>query len=524
MIGNPPMNATTGPSPRHTNALLLTSTFVIAVCGLVYELLAGTISSYLLGDSVYQFSIVIGLFMAAMGLGSYTSRYVGTRLLEVFVAGQLFIALLGGTSALVLFHAFSVLDNYNAFLLLELIVIGAAVGLEIPLVIRILQDYQVLKVNVSNVLTVDYLGALFASLLFPLVLVPQLGLIRTSVLFGLLNATVAGMAIWIFRDEILKPRLLAAGCAACVVFLGGAFVQADRIPGYFESRLFEGEVIFANTSPYQRIVVTRNSQTISLFINGALQFSSIDEYRYHESLVHPVMSLSRRRRQILVLGGGDGLAVREVLKYAEVEQVTLVDLDPAITNLFQRNPLLTKLNADALNDPRVAIVNDDAWRFLEATDRRFDVVIIDLPDPHNLSLSKLYSKSFYTLLAQHLNADGLLVTQATSPVFALEAFWCIATTLGAVASPFQTDEFLQVRPYHAYIPSFGEWGFVLAAPHLPAWDRIELSVATRFLDNNALQSMDTFPRDIAAIETQVNTIHTHVLPNYYDQGWARWYE
>lgn len=518
------MNTALSPSPRHTNALLLTSTFVIAVCGLVYELLAGTISSYLLGDSVYQFSIVIGLFMAAMGLGSFTSRYVGARLLEVFVAVQLFIALVGGTSALVLFHAFSVIDNYNAFLLLELVIIGAAVGLEIPLVIRILQDYQVLKVNVSNVLTVDYLGALLASLLFPLVLVPQLGLIRTSVLFGLFNATVAGMAIWIFRYEILKPRMLTAWCIACAVILGGAFVQADRILGYFESRLFAGEVIFATTSPYQRIVVTRNDQTINLFINGALQFSSIDEYRYHESLVHPVMSLSRRRQEVLVLGGGDGLAVREVLKYDQVQHVTVVDLDPAITNLFRQNVLLREINAGSLSDPRVNVVNDDAWRFLEATDRRFDVVIIDLPDPHNLSLSKLYSKSFYTLLSQHLNADGLIVTQATSPVFALEAFWSIAMTLRAVPSPVQTDEFLQVRPYHAYIPSFGEWGFIMAAPHLPAWDRIELTVSTRFLDPNALGSMDTFPRDIAAIETQVNTIHTHVLPKYYEQGWARWYE
>jgi spermidine synthase len=518
------VSSTITPSPRHTNALLLTSTFVIAVCGLVYELLAGTISSYLLGDSVYQFSIVIGIFMAAMGLGSFASRYVGTRLLEIFIVVQLFIALIGGSSALVLFHAFSVLDNYNIFLLLELVLIGAAVGLEIPLVIRILQDYQVLKVNVSNVLTVDYLGALIASVLFPLVLVPQLGLIRTSVLFGLLNATVAGMAIWIFRFEILKTRALTAGVIVCVAMLAGAFIQADRLLGYFESRLFAGEVIYATTSPYQRIVVTRNTQTINLFINGALQFSSIDEYRYHESLVHPVMSLSRRRQEVLVLGGGDGLGVREVLKYQDVKRVTLVDLDPAITNLFRHNPLLTSLNADALNDPRVDIVNEDAWRFLEATERRFDVVIIDLPDPHNLSLSKLYSKSFYTLLSQHLNADGLIVTQGTSPVFALEAFWSIVSTLRAVPSPTQIDEFLQVRPYHAYIPSFGEWGYIMAAPYLPAWDRIELSVPTRFLDANALLGMDVFPRDIAAIEAQVNTIHTHVLPKYYEQGWARWYE
>ena len=196
-----PTAATLASSPRHTNILLLASTFVIATCGLVYELLAGTISSYLLGDSVYQFSLVIGLFMAAMGLGSYLSRYIGAQLLEAFIVVQIAIALIGGSSALVLFHAFSVLDNYTAFLLLELVLIGTLVGLEIPLVIRILNDQYLLKLNVSNVLTVDYVGALFASLLFPLVLVPQLGLIRTSVLFGLLNAVVAAMAVWVFRAE-----------------------------------------------------------------------------------------------------------------------------------------------------------------------------------------------------------------------------------------------------------------------------------------------------------------------------------
>jgi spermidine synthase len=197
-----------------------------------------------------------------------------------------------------------------------------------------------------------------------------------------------------------------------------------------------------HTSAYQRIVVTRNGATVNLFIDGALQFSSIDEYRYHESLVHPAMSLSRRREHVLVLGGG--LAVREILKHPQVKRITLVDLDPAITDLFSSNKLLT-----TLNDPRVSVINDGAWRFLECTEQRFDVVIIDLPDPHNLSLSKLFSRSFYTLLARHLHADGLMVTQATSPVFATQAYWSIANTLAAVPSPYARGYFLQVHPYHA---------------------------------------------------------------------------
>jgi spermidine synthase len=253
-----------------------------------------------------------------------------------------------------------------------------------------------------------------------------------------------------------------------------------------------------HTSAYQRIVVTRNGATVNLFIDGALQFSSIDEYRYHESLVHPAMSLSRRREHVLVLGGG--LAVREILKHPQVKRITLVDLDPAITDLFSSNKLLT-----TLNDPRVSVIND-------------------VPDPHNLSLSKLFSRSFYTLLARHLHADGLMVTQATSPVFATQAYWSIANTLAAVPSPYARGYFLQVHPYHAYVPSFGEWGFVIAAPHLAAWETINISVATRFLDTAALLSMTQFARDIAAVDAQINTIHTHVLPRYYEQGWSRWYQ
>ncbi len=509
---------------RAAQSLLLASTFVIAVCGLVYELLAGTISSYLLGDSVLQFSLVIGLFMAAMGIGSFASRYVGQRVLDVFIAVQLFIGIVGGTSALVLFYAFSVLDNYSAFLLFELVAVGAAVGLEIPLVMRILKDYRVFEVNISNVLTVDYLGALFASLLFPQVLVPQLGLIRTSVLFGLLNVVVASLAMWTFRLELRGRWKFSVALTLCFTLLVACFVRADNILGYFESRLFAGDVIHASNSPYQRIVVTRNGPVINLFINGALQFSSIDEYRYHESLVHPVMSLAPRTKNILVLGGGDGLALREVLKHGTVEQVTLVDLDPAITNLFRSNALLNDINHRAYDDPRVRVINDDAWKFLESTEVRFDVVILDLPDPHNLALSKLYSKSFYTLLAQHLSADGLLVTQATSPVFATQAFWSIVNTLSDVPSPYHLEETLQTLPYHAYVPSFGEWGFVIAAPRLRAWGDIRISVKTRFLDAEALAGMPSFARDIAAIPAEVNTIHTHHLPKYYEQGWAQWYE
>jgi len=510
-------------SDDHINVLLLVSTFVIAVCGLVYELLAGTISSYLLGNSVYQFSIVIGLFMASMGLGSYLSRFVTENITDVFIGVQMAIALVGGFSAIVLFFAFSHLDNYSVFLVVITGSIGALVGLEIPLVIRILRDVRSLKINVSNVLSVDYLGALAASLLFPLVLVPQLGLIRTALFFGVLNLLVAFIAVYVFSDLVRRRAALIASGMVLGCSLISGFFYAERFTAFFESRLYSGEVIYAATTPYQRIVVTRDGNVVSLFLNGAMQFNTLDEYRYHEALVHPAMNVGRRHESVLILGGGDGMALREVLKYPDVTRVTLVDLDPAITELFSRNPVMQKLNGNAYADNRVTVVNRDAWKFLEDNTGRYDVVIIDLPDPHDLSLSKLYTRAFYTTLAKRLTESGVIVTQATSPFYARHAFWCIDTTLAATRSALDLNSTLFTVPYHTYVPSFGEWGFVMASQRRLDWERIQVPVATRYLDAQRLGEMTSFPSDMGRVDTEVNTLVTHRLTAYYERGWSRWY-
>lgn len=509
---------------ERANALLLLATFIIAVCGLIYELLAGTVSSYLLGDSVYQFSLVIGLFMASMGIGSFLSRYISGRVAETFIGIQLTTGLIGGYSAIVLFYAFAYLDNYQPFLLLLSVVIGTLVGLEIPLVMRLLKEYRILRLNVSNVLTADYIGALAASLLFPLVLLPQLGLLRSALLFGLFNVFVAGLGLYIFKATLTAYRKLVVSAILAAFFLTLGFVYANAIDGFFQSRLYSGEIIFAETTPYQNIVISRDGEVMSLFINGQLQFNTLDEYRYHEALVHPAMALASRRRNILVLGGGDGLAVREILKYPEVKDVALVDLDPAMTGLFRGNPLLARLNDQALQDSRVDIVNQDAWKFLEGNKRFYDVVIIDLPDPNDTALSKLYSRGFYSLVAKHLGAEGVMVTQATSPLFAREAFWCIAQTVQAAPSPTRLNGKLDILPYHVYVPTFGEWGFVLASSRKLDWQAVEIGVPTRYLNDIALKSMPLFPPDMDFVETKINTLQTHPLVGYYENGWRSWYQ
>ncbi len=506
------------------NYSLLFATFIIAICGLIYELLAGTVSSYLLGDSVYQFSIVIGLFMTSMGVGSFVSRFIRERIAEAFIGIQVAIGLVGGFSAIILFYAFTYLDNYQLLLLLISVTIGSLVGCEIPLVIRLLKEYRELRVNVSNVLTVDYLGALAASLLFPIVLVPQLGLFRSSLLFGILNVLVAGLGLYTFRVRIQRTVLLLVTVLLAFIVLIVGFHYVKNITHIFQSKLYSGEIIFSKNTHYQNIVVTRDSDVFSLFINGNLQFNTLDEYRYHESLVHPVMSLSRRHNDILVLGGGDGMAVREVLKYPDVQSITVVDLDPVITDLFKNNALLSRLNQQSFQDKRVTIVNKDAWKYLEFNEGLYDVIIIDMPDPNDLQLSKLYSKSFYKLVAKHLAAEGLIVTQATSPLYTNEAFWCIETTLQQTPSPLHLNATLNTLPYHTYVPTFGEWGFVIASLRSISWENLHIGVDTRYLNKTIFTSMVQFPPDMARIEVKSNTIDTHPLVHYYESGWNKWFK
>ncbi|MBT6275967.1 MAG: polyamine aminopropyltransferase [Chromatiales bacterium] len=512
------------PAPRETQTALLLATLVIAVCGLVYELLAGTISSYLLGDSVYQFSLVIGVFMAAMGIGAFLSRHVQGNLASAFVWVQLALGVAGGLSAPVLFYAFSALGNLPVILILVLVVTGTLVGLEVPLIVRLLKEERTLRVNLSNVLTVDYAGALFAALLFPLILVPQLGLIRTSLLFGLLNVGVAGIALYAM-PHLLKSHRRPLGVLTVMTAVGliTALFAAEEMERIFEDRLYNGDIILAQTTPYQRIVVTKDGDVTSLFLNGGLQFSSIDEYRYHEALVHPPMTLAERHESVLILGGGDGLALREVLRYRAVKKVTVVDLDPHVTALFKDNDQLAALNGRAFHDSKVKLHHADAGKFIESTNEVYDVIIADLPDPRDVNLSRLYTGVFYAKIAKRLAAGGVFVTQATSPFYAREAFWSIVTTLEGVPSPYRAKQELSVVPYHAYVPTFGLWGFVAASPRHIDWKRAQVAVKTRFLDMQTLERMPQFPPDIGRLDVDPNDIHTHALTRYYDLGWSRWY-
>ena len=495
------------------NQALLFSVFVIVSCGLAYELIAGALASYLLGDSVLQFSTVIGTYLFAMGIGSWLSRYVERNLVARFVQIELLVGVFGGLSAAALFFVFVWFSApFKLALYLAVSLIGILVGLEIPLIMRIMKRDLSLKDLVSQVLTFDYLGALAVSILFPLVLVPHIGLVRSALLFGLLNVLVALWALWLFREQLHGALWLRAQAVASFVVLAVGFGFAGRFTSFAEAQLYAYEIVYTETTPYQRIVVTRWKDDLRLFLNNNLQFSSRDEYRYHEALVHPGLATLPGARRILVLGGGDGLAVREILKYPQVEAVTLVDLDPGMTQLFSTAAPLRSLNADALLSPKVRVINEDALQWLEQNDERFDFVVVDFPDPSSFAIGKLYSAAFYRLLEKHLTADALAVIQSTSPLYARQSFWCIARTL--------EDAGFVATPYHALVPSFGEWGFVLAGRR--AYRAPErYPVETRFLTAEVTPTLFQFPKDMARVDAEINRLNNQVLVRYFEQEWRQ---
>jgi len=514
--------AVDGPSPDgpaltpRQMSVLVVAIFVAGLCSIVYELLIGTASSYFLGDSIQQFSITIGLFMAAMGLGSYLSRRLTDQALRQFVIVEIALAIGGGCSIPALYALFAFTDLYQPAMMLLIIGIGALTGLEIPILVMMLRRQTTLKKNISNVLSLDYLGALAATLLFPFVLLPMLGIFRSSLAVGLLNLAIALLVLRTFRDELEPSQRQSYVTASALAGLAlcGMFVASPQLLKPWHNAVYEDRVVMMEETPYQKIVMTRGQDDVRLFLDGNLQFSSVDEYRYHEALIHPAMQAAPHKAQVLVLGGGDGMAVREILKHAEVQAVTLVDLDPAMTKLSRNHPVLKRLNGGAFEDPKVTVVNEDAMVFLRDHDQRWDVVVGDLPDPNNTALSRLYSREFFGLVRKRLAETGVYVTQSTSPMFARKAFWCIEASIRAAG--FAT------RPYHTYVPSFGDWGFVMAARQDIDVEALHVEVPTRFLDDATLPRLFVFERDLRGGDVELSTLDDPKVLAYYLQGWKRW--
>lgn len=499
---------------------LVYAVFVAGLCSIVYELLIATTVVYFLGDSVKYFSLTIGLYMAAMGLGAYLSKYVTGSLLRVLVAAEVALGLLGGFAVPVLYLAYSQTEAFLSVYVVLTLAVGLLIGLEVPFLTRLLETYESLRISIAHVLSLDYLGALVATVAFPLLLLPFLGVFRSGLVLGLINMTIGLVLLWCF-SHALGPvargafKALSLLIAAAIVT---ALVLANQVLAAWNESVYDGRILHSERSLHQEIVLTRYRDDIRLYLNGSLQFSSLDEYRYHESLVHvPVAFMTDGRPlSVLVLGGGDGMAVRELLRHDRVRAVTLVDLDPAVLRLAQENVHVSRLNGHSLTaDPRVRVVADDALVELEKRSRLYDLIVADLPDPHSTELARLYSREFYRLVADNLAPEGVFVTQATSPLYAREAFWSIHATVARV--------FEHTRPYHLLVPSFGDWGFVVASrrPLDPATATLP-ALETRYLDPRVFKGLFVFEKDLRTGEVEVSTLDRPVVLNYYLDGWRHW--
>jgi len=495
--------------------ILLFSVFILSLCGITYELVLGSLATYLLGNPVQQYSITIGFFLSSMGLGSWLSRYILKDLIRNFIRIEVMLGFVGGISVIVLNYLFSFSAAFYLLHIFTLVIIGTLVGLEIPLLTRILRRSGALRDILANVLTLDYLGGLAGSLFFPLLLFPFMGRILTCLVIGILNIAVA--LIVIARVEYTGKRrsdyLMPIGTILLLIAL---VVNSGAITHFLEKKFYFDDVVFSQRSRYQEIVLTRNSDDFRLYLDGALQFSTSDEYRYHEMLVHVPLSLCKTRsKKVLILGGGDGLAVKDCLLRKDVAAVTLVELDPLMIQLAKNNSTMKRINRDALKDDRVRVVIGDAYDFLIKNHRLYDVIIADFPDPHDEVISKLYTVQFFSLIRRSLHRDGVFVTQSTSPLFAREAFWCINATMKKI--------FPHVVPYHAFIPSFGDWGFNMAVPaggenflHIK---KEKKGGERKFFSPETFQAARHFAPDMNRVPVEINTFNKPVLYSYYIKGW-----
>jgi Predicted spermidine synthase with an N-terminal membrane domain len=538
--------------------LLMLTTLIISGCSMVYELIISAVSSYLVGDSTLHYSITIGLYMFAMGVGSFLSKYIKEDLFNWFTNIEIGVGILGGLSSLLLFLANLYLDSYELVMYVEIILIGTLVGAEIPILTRIIEmDKKNLRLTLSNLFSFDYIGGLIGSVAFPLLLMPKLGFFATAFMAGSFNLICACLIVFKYQSRIKGASYYKAFtiCLLIIMIIGMFF--SENIGSFIENGLYRDHIILSEQTQYQKIVVTRHKDDVRLYIDGNVQFSSMDEYRYHEALVHIPMSVTSDRSEVLILGGGDGMAARELLKYPETK-ITMVDLDSEMTRICSEDKVIAELNNNSLISDRLTIYNMDAYEYLENCNKKYGVVIVDLPDPNNEALAKLYSNVFYRMCGNVLVPGGVVNVQSTSPYYATKSFWCITKTM-------ESEGFI-VAPYHLQVPAFGDWGFNMAvkadndfvtmsddsniendnenvisdssntnnekimdgkSAYRFEYEKIRIddNLETKFLSNDNIQSLFIFgkdekPADMNDIE--VNQLTKPVMIQYYNDAVRNW--
>ncbi len=499
------------------------TTLIISGCSMVYELIISAVSSYLVGDSTLHYSITIGLYMFAMGVGSFLSKFIKKDLFNWFANIEIGVGVIGGLSSLLLFLSNLYLESYEIVMYVEIILIGTIVGAEIPVLTRIIEsDNKDLRITLSSLFSFDYIGGLIGSVAFPLLLMPKLGFFATSFMAGTFNLMCASLIVFKYQERIKAARLYKTITIVLMLLMIFGMVVSENIGNFIENGLYRDTVIMSEQTPYQKIVVTRHKDDVRLYIDGNVQFSSMDEYRYHEALVHIPMSVTGDRSQVLILGGGDGMAARELLKYPDTE-ITMVDLDSEMTRICSENKVISKLNEGSLESDRLTIINMDAYEYLEKCTKKYGVVIVDLPDPNNEALAKLYSNVFYRMCGNVLEPDGVINVQSTSPYYATKSFWSVTKTL--------ESEGFTVAPYHLQVPAFGDWGFNMAVKqdneYIEDVEKIKIDpeITTKYLTAENIPALFKFGKDEMPAEGEVveaNQLTRPVMIEYYNDAVRNW--
>ena len=550
------------------DTLLILTMAVLAGCGLIYEYLLSHYAGRVLGVMESTIYTMIGLMIVSMGLGAFAARKVRCSF-NGFVYLELIIALLGASAILIIGGLIAltqllpkivadtfalppdVLPKGGLFKQLHFlafnspyffgVILGFFIGMEIPLIARIREHVhgQHLENNLGTIYGADYIGAGIGAAIWVLFLL-TIDISKAAALTASLNLIAGGFFIFRYWHKLVWRKTFAALHVVFALLILVLFNYGNQWLNQMNSLLYLDKVVHTQKTRYQQLTFTQRNMgvhsdlsqksIINFYLNGRLQFSSLDEAIYHDYLVAPVMSGSARQDNILIIGGGDGLALRDVLKYAP-KQVTLIDLDSELIDIFhsptehlpaQLARQIKRLNEDSLQDNRVNIMRADAFLAINEllnSGQVFDAIIVDLPDPSHPDLNKLYSVNFYARLKQLLSGDGLIAIQSTSPYHAKNSFISIGKTLSAA-------NFAHVQQYHDNVPSFGEWGWTIAAKMgASPLTRLEqfnkLPVEHNWLNIETLKAAFVFPKDFYKDKNNIaiNVLGSHTIYQLHQQAW-----
>lgn len=501
--------------------ILMSSLFATGIAGIVSEYVLATLATYFLGNSVFQWTIILSIMLFSMGLGSRLSKLVNKYVIEYFIAAELTLSLLTSMCALAVYSLMGVTQYIEIIIYILAILVGLLIGLEIPLVTRINGRYHDLKANISSVMEKDYYGSLIGGLFFAFIGLPYLGLTYTPFVLGTVNLIVASLLFFKFskRLNIKIKKILGGSIIGLFAIISLGIYFAKPIILFGEQSRYSDKVVYTQQTKYQKITLTKSNNHHILYLNNSMQLNTMDEWLYHEPLVHAPMLLNSSRKNVLILGGGDGCGIREVLKYPEVESIKIIDLDPAMTDFGANNVVFKELNQNSYKNNKVTVLNQDAFIALENDSQYYDLIIIDFPDPRSIELSRLYTKEMYSFCKKRLKMDGVIITQATSPYFQTKAFFCINKTMQSAG--FNT------MPIHNHVQSFGEWGWIIGSKIYNA-DQMQSKLSaikelpikpTQWLTTDALEMMVKFGKPVGdTTDLEVNSIHNPVLFKYYIKG------